>query len=207
MFAAALKLIFWKADLASFSGVELSAKNPASFSGVELARPVYQTQKYILASFSRVAKAKAKAYFFWKADLASFSGVAAKAEAKLIFFEKQIWFWYKESGFLFQCRAQCKESGFLFLAFCSLALFSDSKAEIEKTVGICSSAQAYFFWKADLASFFGVKLSAKNLASFSGVVLVHPVKLHLNRAAIHGKIMSPPCYLLLCFNLLCFQSI
>jgi hypothetical protein len=92
-----------------------------------------------------------------------------------LFFEKQIWLWYKESRFFFQGCAQCKESGFLFCCCACSPFLPDSKAEIEKTVGVCSSAKAYYFEKQIWLPFPAFALSAKNLASFCVIVLVRLV--------------------------------
>jgi hypothetical protein len=90
-----------------------------------------------------------------------------KLKLKLIFFEKQIWlpflvsllklklnlyFLKSRSGFgtknlasFSSVALSAKNLAFFFWRFARLPFLPDSKAEIEKTVGICSSAQAYFF--------------------------------------------------------------
>jgi hypothetical protein len=68
--------------------------------------------------------------------LASFSGVT-KAKAKPYFLKSR-------SSFLFRRHAQCKESGFFFQHCACSPFLLDSKAEIEKTAGVCISAKTYF---------------------------------------------------------------
>jgi hypothetical protein len=166
-----LKLIFLKSrDLPSFSGVAkakaklifLKSRSgfglpfPVSrsvqriwlFSGVELARPVYRTQKYILASFSRVAKAKAKAYFFEKQIWLPFLVSLLKLKLNLYFLKSRSGFGTKNLASFSSVALSAKNLAFFFWRFARLPFLPDSKAEIEKTVGICSSAQAYFFLKS-----------------------------------------------------------
>jgi hypothetical protein len=51
-----------------------------------------------------------------------------------------------------------------FLISC-LPRLPNATAEIEKTAGVCGSAKAYFL-KANLVSFSGIALFAKNMSSF-----------------------------------------
>jgi hypothetical protein len=113
-----------------------------------------------LASFSSVAKAKAKAYFL-----------------------------KRRSGFLFRCHAQCNKIWLPFPALSLLALFIGLKSRILASFSGVAKAKAYFLKNRDLASFSGVAkakvkliflksrsgFGTKNLASFSSVALIRPV--------------------------------
>ena len=90
-------------------------------------------------------KLKLKLIFLKSRDLASFSGVAAKAKAKLIFLKSRSGFGTKNLASFFSVALSAKNLAFFFWRFARLPFLPDSKAEIEKMVGICSSAQAYFF--------------------------------------------------------------